>query len=407
MRETNIKVESQQAEAPPVLSMYQELGTGFSEEQADTLMRRLREVEIVARRQVEDVFAGEYHTAFKGSGMVFSDYRPYQPGDEVRWIDWNVSARADEIYVKQFVEERERTVMLLWDVSSSMHWGTRGRRKSDACLELAMLFALSAVRNQDRVGLILFSDRIERSIPPRKGRKHIMRMLYEVLQWRPAPGPRRSDLGMVLRWLHHTTPRHTIAIILSDFLVDTDTSILSMVSHQHELLAFVLRDPVESHLLAQTTTTHENSVVSYAAARPVPEREPGEEAQASWTGERVVWALLLLWAVLCVGVGVSWGGWWLVSALAVCGGLGFGWWLGRKEGSRGLLPLFELETGEVQWIDRHNVAFGAQYAAEAEQQLQACVWALQGAQIEHLVLHTHEDVWKPLRRFFRRRQRRR
>ncbi|HTN51152.1 MAG TPA: DUF58 domain-containing protein [Anaeromyxobacter sp.] len=180
------------------------------------LLRRVRRIEIATRRAVEDTLSGQYHSVFKGRGMDFSEVRPYAPGDEVRAIDWNVSARTGQLHVKRFVEERELTVMVLCDLSASADFGSRLRTKAEVAAELAALLALSAVANGDRVGLVLFTDRVERFVPPRKGRRHALRIVSEILQARPEG--RRTSLTGALEFLRRAMRRRTVAFLLSDFI---------------------------------------------------------------------------------------------------------------------------------------------------------------------------------------------
>lgn len=183
---------------------------------AAELVRRVRRIEISTRRAVEDTLSGQYHSVFKGRGMAFSEVRPYAPGDEVRSIDWNVSARTGQLHVKRFVEERELTVMILCDLSASADFGSGQRTKAELSAEIAALLALSAVANGDRVGLVLFTDRVERFVPPRKGRRHALRIVSEILQLRPEG--RGTSLGASFEFLRRALRRRTVAFVLSDFL---------------------------------------------------------------------------------------------------------------------------------------------------------------------------------------------
>jgi uncharacterized protein (DUF58 family) len=183
---------------------------------AAELVRRVRRIEIGTRRAVKDTLSGQYHSVFKGRGMVFSEVRPYAPGDEVRTIDWNVAARTGQLHVKRFVEERELTVMLLCDLSPSADFGSRERTKAEVSAELAALLAMSAVANGDRVGLVLFTDRVERFVPPRKGRRHALRIVSEILQFRPEG--RGTAIGAALELLRRALRRTVVAFVISDFL---------------------------------------------------------------------------------------------------------------------------------------------------------------------------------------------
>jgi len=183
---------------------------------ARDLLQRVRRIEISTRRAVEDTLSGQYHSVFKGRGMDFSEVRPYHPGDEVRSIDWNVTARTGHLHVKRFVEERELTVMILCDISASSDFGSGRRTKAEVAAEIAALVAFSAVSNGDRIGLVLFTDRIERFVPPRKGRRHALRIVSDILQARPAsPG---TSVGGALEFLRKAMRRRTVAFVLSDFL---------------------------------------------------------------------------------------------------------------------------------------------------------------------------------------------
>jgi uncharacterized protein (DUF58 family) len=221
---------------------------------AAELVRRVRRLEISTRRAVEDTLSGQYHSVFKGRGMVFSEVRPYAPGDEVRAIDWNVSARTGQLHVKRFVEERELTVMLLCDVSASADFGSGARTKAEVQAEIAALLAFSAVANGDRVGLLLFTDRVERFVPPRKGRRHALRVVSEILQLRPAG--RRTSIGAALEFLRRGLRRRTVAFLLSDFVEGTGEGpapferALRIAARKHDVVPVALSDRLEAALPA-------------------------------------------------------------------------------------------------------------------------------------------------------------
>jgi len=226
---------------------------------ARELLQRVRRIEITTRRAVEDTLAGQYHSVFKGRGMEVSEVRPYAPGDEVRAIDWNVTARTGALHVKRFVEERELTVMILCDVSGSAEFGSGTRTKAEVAAEIAALLAFSAISNGDRVGLVLFTDRIERFVPPRKGRRHALRLVSEVLQARPAG--RGTSVGAALEFLRKAMRRHTVSFVLSDFLQGAaadpgpDASFpferaLEVASRKHDLVPIRLSDRRERELPA-------------------------------------------------------------------------------------------------------------------------------------------------------------
>lgn len=207
------------------------------------LIRRIRKLEIRTRKVVSTMLAGQYHSVFKGRGMAFSEVRQYQPGDEIRTIDWNVTARMNEAYVKVFAEERELTVMLLVDVSASQDFGSRGRSKEEICAEVAAQIAFSAIANNDRVGMILFSDRIEKVIPPKKGRTHVLRVVSDILSQKPTG--KGTDLRVGLNYLSRVSKRKAVTFLVSDFLTQDYEKALRIVSRRHDLVPVVISDPLE------------------------------------------------------------------------------------------------------------------------------------------------------------------
>jgi uncharacterized protein (DUF58 family) len=219
---------------------------------AKELLQRVRRIEIAARRAVEETLSGQYHSVFKGRGMAFSEVRPYAPGDEVRFIDWNVSARSGELFVKRFVEERELTVMILCDRSGSADFGSGARTKAEVQAEVAALLALSAVANGDRVGLVLFTDRVERFVPARKGRRHALRLVSEILQARPEG--RGTALGAPLELLRRALRRRAVAFLVSDFVEGAPGApfpferALKIAARKHDVVPVVLRDRLEAAL---------------------------------------------------------------------------------------------------------------------------------------------------------------
>ena len=211
---------------------------------AKDLIRRIRKLEIRTRKVVADMLAGQYHSVFKGRGMAFSEVRQYQPGDEIRVIDWNVTARMNEPYIKVFTEERELTVVLLVDVSASKDFGSLGRSKAEVAAEVAAQIAFSAISNNDRVGLILFSDRVEKVIPPKKGRTHVLRMVSDILTHRPAG--RGTDIAAALEYLAHLAKRKAVTFLISDFLARDYEKQLRLVRRKHDLVPVVISDPLEA-----------------------------------------------------------------------------------------------------------------------------------------------------------------
>lgn len=210
------------------------------------LVKKLKKIEIYTSRLANDQLAGSYHSVFKGRGMVFSEVRQYQPGDDVRFIDWNVSARMNDAYVKIFTEEREMTVMLLIDLSASERFGSVEKPKIETVAEVAALLAFSAIKNNDRVGLILFTDRVERFVPPKKGRSHVMRVVTEILNAHPQG--ERTDLGVALDLLGGIGKRRTVAFLISDFIADQYEKPLKLVSARHDLIPIQIVDPREAEL---------------------------------------------------------------------------------------------------------------------------------------------------------------
>ena len=211
------------------------------------IFKAVRRLEVIARRAVNDHLAGQYQSVFKGRGMDFQDVRAYQPGDDIRVIDWNVSARMDELHVKQFVEERELTVFLLVDASQSQSFGTRHRRKLETAAQMAALIAFSAIKNGDRVGLIIFTDQIETYIPPRKGRKHVLRVIREILE--PKLQGKGTSIPVALEYLLRITSKRSLSFLISDFLDESNIEKpLTVVSRRHEMIPLVVVDPMEAAL---------------------------------------------------------------------------------------------------------------------------------------------------------------
>ena len=210
------------------------------------ILKQVRLLEITTRGLVNDVFSGEYHSVFKGRGMSFAEVREYGYGDDIRGIDWNVTARTGSPHVKVFEEERELTLMLVVDVSASAHFGTRARMKSELAAELCGVLAFSAIKNNDKVGLILFSDRIERFVPPRKGRRHALRVLRELLYY-PAKGT-GTDIAGALEYLARVTRRRAVAFLVSDFLAEGYEQALSVAARRHDLVAVRVGDVREAEV---------------------------------------------------------------------------------------------------------------------------------------------------------------
>jgi len=205
------------------------------------LLKRVRQIEIKTRGLSSNIFAGQYHSAFKGRGMAFSEVREYQYGDDVRDIDWNVTARFDKPFVKVFEEERELTVMLLVDVSNSLDFGTSKQMKKDMVTEIAATIAFSAIQNNDKIGVIFFSDKIEKFIPPKKGRKHILYIIRELLDFEPESS--RTDLQCAIEYLTNVLKKRCTAFMLSDFIDDKNfKNALTVANRKHDVVAVQVYD---------------------------------------------------------------------------------------------------------------------------------------------------------------------
>ena len=210
------------------------------------LLKKVRKIEIRTKGLVNQIFSGEYHSVFKGRGMAFSEVREYQFGDDIRTIDWNVSARFNHPYVKVYEEERELTVMLLVDVSGSGEFGTVHQMKKETAVELSAVLAFSALKNNDKVGVIAFSDTIEMFIPPKKGRTHTLRIVRELLDFKPSH--RLTNIGEGLRYLTSAIKKRSIAFLISDFLGDGYEDALKIAARKHDLIGVRLFDPREISL---------------------------------------------------------------------------------------------------------------------------------------------------------------
>ena len=204
-------------------------------------IKAIRKIQIRTSHLVSDLFAGQYQSVFKGRGMEFAEVRHYLPGDDIRTIDWNVTARTGVPHVKRFVEERELTVMLLVDASASTHFGTVKQLKSEMAAELAALFAFSAITNNDKVGLVMFSDQVELALPPKKGTRHVLRVIREVLSFKPQG--HGTDIAVALEHLNHVTKLRCVTFVISDFLDTGARLALKIANRRHDVIAVVLDDP--------------------------------------------------------------------------------------------------------------------------------------------------------------------
>ncbi len=234
--------------APAVAAPVPSAGTVLGAPAPLEILEQVRRLELKMRRLVNSRFAGEYRSVYKGQGMEFSEVREYQPGDEVRSIDWNVTARLQKPYVKRYVEERELTVLLLVDCSASTHFGTRSRFKDDVALEVAAVLGLSALRNNDRVGLLAFTDRVEHAVPPRKGRRHGLRLLRDLLSLRPVG--LRTDVAMACTQAERHLSHRSLVFVISDCNDIGAETALRRLAARHEVVVLTVDDPVEHALPA-------------------------------------------------------------------------------------------------------------------------------------------------------------
>lgn len=210
------------------------------------MIKKVRKIEIKTRGLSKHIFAGQYHSAFKGRGMAFSEVREYQYGDDIRNIDWNVTARFNHPYIKIFEEERELTVMLLVDVSGSRDFGTQVQLKKNLITEVSAVLAFSAIQNNDKIGVVFFSDKIEKFIPPKKGRQHILRIIRELIEFEPES--KKTNIGEALRYLTNVIKKHCTAFILSDFYESDFENALRIANNKHDIVALRMYDKREQTL---------------------------------------------------------------------------------------------------------------------------------------------------------------
>jgi len=210
------------------------------------LLKKVRKIEIKTRRLSDHIFSGEYHSSFKGRGMTFSEVRQYQFGDDIRSIDWNVTARYNEPYIKVFEEERELTMMLMVDISDSESFGTKQQFKKDIITEISATLAFSAIQNNDKVGLLLFSDEIELFIPPKKGKTHVLRIIRELIEFHPQS--KKTDITHALRYLSNVMKKKAIVFVLSDFMDDDYDNALKIVGKKHDVTGIRVFDKYETEI---------------------------------------------------------------------------------------------------------------------------------------------------------------
>ena len=210
------------------------------------ILKKVRKIEIKTKGLSNHIFAGEYHTAFKGKGMAFSEVREYQPGDDVRSIDWNVTARYNNAFVKVFEEEREMTVILLIDVSGSSDFGTQTQLKREVATEISAILAFSTINNNDKIGIIFFSDKVEKFIPPKKGKSHILRIIRELIVFKAES--KKTDIKVALRYFNNVIKKRAVCFILSDFMDNDVSESLNIVKKKHDLIALRIHDEREQSI---------------------------------------------------------------------------------------------------------------------------------------------------------------
>lgn len=218
----------------------------MTNEETNALLKKVRKIEIKTKGLSNQVFSGSYHSAFKGRGMSFSEVRSYNYGDDVRNIDWNVTARFNEPFVKVFEEERELTVMLLIDISKSAYFGTQNQFKNEVIAEIAAVLAFSAIQNNDKVGVLFFSDKVEKYIPPKKGKKHVLLIIRELVNIKPTK--KGTDVQVALKYFNNLVNRRSIAFVLSDFVADDYSDALRIAKKKHDIIGLHLYDKMEQEL---------------------------------------------------------------------------------------------------------------------------------------------------------------
>lgn len=251
------------------------------------VLDKVRKIEITTRAMVRDTFAGQYESIFKGRGMEFDEVREYQPGDDIRTIDWNVTARTGWLHVKKYVEERELTVLVVFDASGSFDFGTAAHLKRELAAEIGAVLAFAAIRNNDKVGLLIFTDRIETFVPPRKGSKHVLRIIREILHF--TPRSRGTDIGMALEYAMKVVRRHSVMFLISDFRDTGYANALRVANSKHDVVAVTISDPREMEippvglLEVEDGETGKRSVLDLRSAR---DSEQFRKAAAELGAER-------------------------------------------------------------------------------------------------------------------------
>ncbi|MBU1026290.1 MAG: DUF58 domain-containing protein [Candidatus Margulisbacteria bacterium] len=221
-----------------------------------SVYKKIRQIEIRSRKAVNDLFAGAYRSVFKGQGLEFHEVREYNPGDDIRMIDWNVSARLGSPYVKKFIEERQQSLILAVDVSASQDFGSVKLSKNETAAEIAAVLAFSAIKNNDLVGLLMFSDKIEKYIPPKKGKRHVLRVIREILSFKRES--KKTDMASALRYLNRVNKKSAIVLVISDFLANDFQKPIRVLSKRHDVIPIVIKDPFEKELPALSLVNFED-----------------------------------------------------------------------------------------------------------------------------------------------------
>ena len=221
------------------------------------LIKKVRRIQIYTSRLVNDILAGAYHSTFKGRGMEFDEVREYQPGDEIRTIDWNVTARVGKPFIKKFVEERELTVMLMVDASSSGQFGSKHQLKNEYAAELCAMLAFSAIKNNDKVGLVIFTDRVEKYIPPKKGKRHVLHVISEILSFKPEHIG--TNIASGIDFFNSVNKKRTVTFLVSDFIAEGYERALQIANKRHDIIAVVIQDPREKEFPRLGLIEHEDA----------------------------------------------------------------------------------------------------------------------------------------------------
>jgi uncharacterized protein (DUF58 family) len=238
---------------------------------AEEILKKVRRIEIISKKSSQEIFAGEYHSAFKGRGMEFSEVREYAEGDDIRFIDWNVSSRMGKLFIKQFVEERELTVIMAIDLSASLNFFSKSKSKKEIAAEISAIIAFTASLNNDKVGLLIFTDQVERFIPPKKGKTHILRIIREILEFHPKSKGTSIDNGMV--YLNKVIKKKAIIFLLSDFIDQDFKQSLKIAAQKHDLIAIKISDLRETNLpksgvfVLKDQETDEEFIVDFSSRR--------------------------------------------------------------------------------------------------------------------------------------------